>query len=458
MDLKRDIYRELLAWKRKENHKVLELEGARQVGKTYILDKFAASEYENHIYINMLGSSGRDFLCCLETASKWEPGQKREKNPVYKAFQLYDPDFTDSEDLLVVLDEIQESPVVYSKIREFARNFKAHFIVTGSYLGKTREKEYFLSAGDVENLTMTTLTFPEFLEAFHKRELYETIDLYGESDHSLYDELKSYFKIYLQIGGYPEVVTAYLKTRNIKECEMMIHSLIRIFVKESSRYFDSPLELEMFEKVFSSIAITLLKEKKGTPDLTTDLTKIIFKEESGRISKKMTNYAISWLYLSHQIGYCSKSVDCSNLDIIDNCRYYFQDLGIAGYFLKLTGEPLNVIEGVLCENFVYLEMARRIRNQEIAGQVPWFATDKKTGGELDFYVRSRMDNLNYGLEVKRGKNQANTADALLARGRLDYVYHLKNTYGGISGRKYSVPLYLCGRIPFDYGVSGKTRR
>lgn len=110
MDLKRDIYRELLAWKRKENHKVLELEGARQVGKTYILDKFAASEYENHIYINMLGSSGRDFLCCLETASKWEPGQKREKNPVYKAFQLYDPDFTDSEDLLVVLDEIQESP------------------------------------------------------------------------------------------------------------------------------------------------------------------------------------------------------------------------------------------------------------------------------------------------------------------------------------------------------------
>lgn len=214
----------------------------------------------------------------------------------------------------------------------------------------------------------------------------------------------------------------------------------------------------MFEKVFSSIAITLLKEKKGTPDLTTDLTKIIFKEESGRISKKMTNYAISWLYLSHQIGYCSKSVDCSNLDIIDHCRYYFQDLGIAGYFLKLTGEPLNVIEGVLCENFVYLEMARRIRNQEIAGQVPWFATDKKTGGELDFYVRSRMDNLNYGLEVKRGKNQANTADALLARGRLDYVYHLKNTYGGISGRKYSVPLYLCGRIPFDYGVSGKTRR
>lgn len=452
MELKRDIYKELLAWKSKSNHKVLELEGARQVGKTYILEKFAKKEYQSHVYINMIGSSGKDFLQCLETAASWEPGKKRENNPVYKAFQLYDPDFSDCEDLLIVIDEIQESSVVYSKIREFARDFKAHFIVTGSYLGKTREKEYFLSAGDTEVLTMTTLTFPEFLDAFHRRGLYESIDLYGGSDHAGYDELKSYFHIYLQIGGYPEVVTTYLESRSIPDCEAMISNLIQIFVKESSRYFDSPLELQMFEKIFSSIAATLLKEKKGTPDLTTDLTKIIFKDESGRITKKMTNYAISWLFLSHQIGYCSMSVDCSNLDIVDNCRYYFNDLGVAGYFLKLTGEPLSIIEGVLCENFVYLELVRRIRKQEIAGQVPWFAIDKRTSGELDFYVRSRIDNMDYGLEVKRGKNRANTANALLERGKLDFIYQLKNTYGGIEDRKYSVPLYLCGRIPFNLGL------
>lgn len=64
---------------------------------------------------------------------------------------------------------------------------------------------------------------------------------------------------------------------------------------------------------------------------------------------------------------------------------------------------MSIIEGVLCENFVYLELVRRIRKQEIAGQVPWFAIDKRTSGELDFYVRSRIDNMDYGLEVKRGK-------------------------------------------------------
>lgn len=86
MDLKRDIYQKLLAWKRKKNRKVLELEGARQVEKTYILDKFAKKEYKNHIYINMLASSSSDFLHCLDIATRWEPGQKREENPVYKAF------------------------------------------------------------------------------------------------------------------------------------------------------------------------------------------------------------------------------------------------------------------------------------------------------------------------------------------------------------------------------------
>lgn len=452
MDLYRDIYKKLIVWKNKGTHKVLELEGARQVGKTYILKKFARCEYKKYIYINMIETTGADFLKCLNTATKWEPGQEREEKPIHKAFSLFDSKFTDQEDLIIIIDEIQESSLVYSKIREFSRDFKAHFIVTGSYLGKTREKEFFLSAGDVDTLTMTTLSFPEFLEAFGKRELYNEVDLYGASEHESYDELRKYFDIYLQIGGYPEVVNTYLHGRSILECEIIIESLIKIFIKESGKYFESPLELEMFEKIFSSIATSLLKEKKGTKDLTTDLTKIIFKEESSKVSKRMTNYAISWLYLSHQIGYCSMSVDCSNLDIVDNCRYYFSDLGVANYFLKLTGEPTETIDGILCENFVYLELMERVRKREIAGQVPWFATYKKNSGELDFYVKSRLDNKNYGLEVKRGREPAYTGNSLLENNKLDYLYNLKKTYGGIFENKYTVPIYLAGRVKFDLGL------
>lgn len=450
MELKRDIYDKLLEWKKRNSHKVLELEGARQVGKTFILNQFSR-EYESYIYINMIGTTGQRFLRCLETASSWEPGQIPVEKPVHKAFELYDPNFVDDEGLLVVIDEIQDSPVVYSKIREFSRDFNCHFIVTGSYLGKTRDKEYFLSAGDVESLTMTSLTFSEFLDAFQMRELYERIDLFGSSSHEDYDKLKRYFDVYLHIGGYPEVIKTYIETGSIEACADLIENLVAIFVKESTRYFDNPLETAAFDKVFSSIAAMMLKEKKGTKDLITDLTSIIFKEESGKIAKRTVNYAISWLYLSHQIGYCSKSVDCDNLNIVENCRYYFMDLGIANRFLALTGTVQETIDGCLCENFVYLNLIERIKRREIAGQVPWFGTDEKTSGELDFYVRSRLDHKNYGVEVKRGNEIAVTANGLLEKGKLDYVYNLKDTYGGINGRKYAVPLYLAGRIGFGLG-------
>ena len=399
----------------------------------------------------MIGTTGQRFLRCLEAASSWEPGQIPVEKPVHKAFELYDPNFVDDEGLLVVIDEIQDSPVVYSKIREFSRDFNCHFIVTGSYLGKTREKEYFLSAGDVESLTMMSLTFPEFLDAFQLREVYERIDLFGSSSHEDYDKLKRYFDVYLHIGGYPEVIKTYIETGSMEACTDLIENLVAIFVKESTRYFDNPLETAAFDKVFSSIAAMMLKEKKETKDLITDLTSIIFKEESGKIAKRTVNYAISWLYLSHQIGYCSKSVDCDNLNIVENCRYYFMDLGIANRFLALTGTAQETIDGCLCENFVYLNLIERIKRREIAGQVPWFGTDEKTSGELDFYVRSRLDHKNYGVEVKRGNEIAVTANGLLDKGKLDYVYNLKDTYGGINGRKYAVPLYLAGRIGFGLG-------
>ena len=449
VELKRDIYKRLLEWKRENTHKVLELEGARQVGKTFILDKFAKENYKVQIYVNMAQTSGQEFLACLEQATAWQPGMKRKERPIHEALSLFHGEFEDNKDTIVVIDEIQESSKVYSMIRQFAREFECDFIVTGSYLGKTREKDFFLSAGDVDSLTMTSLTFAEFLEAAGKRELYETIDLYGASDHAQYDELKHWFDVYLHIGGYPEVVKAYLETGNLEQCADIIESLIRIFVKESGRYFESPLETATFEKVFSSIATMMLIEKKGTKDLITDLTSIIFKEESGRIAKKTVNYAISWLYLSHQLGYCSKSVNCDNLNIVENCRYYFMDLGIANYFLSLTGSMQETIDGCLCENFVYLMLLERIRRREIAGQVPWFGTDEESSGELDFYVRSRLNHKNYGLEVKRGNEIAVTANKLLDKGRLDFVYSLKNTYGGINENKRAVPLYLAGRIPFD---------
>ena len=427
-----------------------------RLGKTNILDKFAREQYQQYIYINMIGESGEYFLECYEKAYHRRNVQDEAENGMAAVLKTYAPNFVDSRETIVVIDEIQESPVIYSRIREFAREFSCDFVVTGSYLGKTREKEFFLSAGDTDTLVMGTLSFPEFLGAFGKRDLYETLTLDGKDDHARYDEIKDYFDLYCQLGGYPRVVQNYLETEDLSQSRRLVERIIDIFIKESSRYFESELDIEIFGQLFQAIAIMLLKEKRGTEDLVTDLSKIVFKEESGRVSKKMINHARSWLYLSHVIGYCSKSINCDHLSIVDNCRYYYMDLGVAAYFLRKTGEPDTAIKGILCENFVYLELLNRLRNTDsIAGTVPWFAVYQQTGGELDFYVRSLLDYKNYGLEVKAGKSAGNTASTLLEAGLLDFLYYLKgNTYGGITedGKIQTVPLYLAGRIRFDKGV------
>lgn len=448
-DLKRTIYDDLLKWKSENSGHVLEVNGARQVGKTYILDKFARENYKNYIYINMVQSSGNDFLRCLELVeSEWKPGEKRAEKPLHRAFRLYDGGFTDCKDTVVVIDEIQESPKVYSLIREFSREFDSCFIVTGSYLGKTFSKEYFLPAGDIDTMVLDTMSFEEFLIAVGRYELYRTIDLFGGNSHEEYDELKKWYDIYCEIGGYPAVVKKYLEIRDIKACQKELSKIIKIFIQESDRYFNNILEMNLLEQMLPAIAHTMIKEKKGSPDLIKELSGIIFREDSNRVTKKSVNQAIAWFYRSNIIGYCGQVNEGNPLDITPNCRFYFKDTGICRYFLEISGALPDAAAGIINENYVYMSLNRRIEQMEIAGTTPWYALYKN--GELDFFVRSRQDYSNYGIEVKAGRAASKTANQMFRDGKIQYLYLLKgDSCGGIEGKVYTVPVYLADRIRFD---------
>ena len=452
MELRRNIYKKLLAWKKENTGRVLELQGARQVGKTYILKKFGKENFSKMVYINMAETTGKHFLQCVSIAMEWEPGKPMGETPIRKALELYDETFKDNKDTVVIIDEIQESAEIYNQIRTLAREFQAYVIVTGSYLGRTIEPDFFLPAGDMDHMVMESMTFDEFLDVFDERELYEKIDLYGKGRTEDYKKLMEYYEIYQKIGGYPAVVACYAEYRDLNKCMGLISDLINVFSDESKRYFEDIIDINMFQKLFNAIALLMMQEKQGIRDLTAELSKIAYQEESGRTTKKMINHAISWLQESHIIGYASKAVDCDYKQIKDNSRYYFLDLGIAYYFLSRTGAPYDVIKGLLAENFVYLVLRRRIENtHEIAGLVPWFASYEKIKGELDFYVRSLVDYKNYGVEVKSTDASAKTARKLLEDGKLDYLYLLKGeTMGGIAdGRIFTVPLCLSDRIEFE---------
>lgn len=450
MYFKRQAYEKLQQWKAADSGKVLEVSGARQVGKTYLLKKFAEENFKNVLYINMAEQSGQEFLLCMDKVNQWEPGMPRVKQPIHEMLRLFDTAFEDKKDTIIIIDEIQESAKVYNLIRTFAREFECYVAVTGSYLGRVLEKDFFLPAGDLETMTLETLSFEEFVDVFGKKELYDSVDLYGSSDKEEYQELRSLYDIYQRTGGYPAVVNAYLEHRDFGKCDEMLKHLIEVFTNESKRYFENVLDVNLFDKLFNGIAITMIREKQGIRDLTEELSKIVYQEESGRITKKMLNYALGWLQASHIIGYAGKSVDCDYLEIKENARFYFHDLGITRYFLSRTGADDSIVKGIVAENFVYRELLNHI-GKDIAGTTPWFAIYQKTKGELDFFVRSLLDYKNYGIEVKSEDGSGRTARELLKDGKIQYLYFLKgDTQGGIAegGKVMTVPLYLTGRVNF----------
>lgn len=228
MELRRNIYKKLLAWKKENTGRVLELQGARQVGKTYILkslEKKTFLKWSILIWQKIQEKIFALYFYCNGMGT----GKPMEETPVRKALELYDETFKDNKDTVVIIDEIQESAEIYNQIRTLAREFQAYVIVTGSYLGRTMEPDFFLPAGDMDHMVMESMTFDEFLDVFDERELYEKIDLYGKGRTEDYKKLMEYYEIYQKIGGYPAVVACYAEYRDLNKCMGLIGDLINVF-------------------------------------------------------------------------------------------------------------------------------------------------------------------------------------------------------------------------------------
>ena len=454
MYLKRKIYDRLMEWKQDSSHTTLEVNGARQVGKTYIINKFADENFKKKIYINLFDLSGKQFLECYKQATEWKPGMQRPITPLHNAFQLYDSAFVDSEDTVIIIDEIQESADVYNRIREFTREFKAHFIVTGSYLGRVLEPEFRYSSGDTTSISIYTLSFEEFLEAYDEElfHAYKSLPLFQADDTrpELYDRLKEVYEVYAVIGGYPKVVESYLEKRDLVAAQGELVRIIQTFLNESMRYFSDITDISVFTNIFLSICRILLREKKGLEEnsISEELQKLVTKDGSSNLSKATCFRAINWLYQSGIIGFGAKIVEMDILDFKPGRRCYYMDLGVANYYLTRVGAPKATKNGILSENYVFINLLKRQNfPEEIAFETPAFASYK--GGEIDFVVQGIKNYTRYLVEVKAGKGTAQTSMRALKDRKADCLLYLKgNTKGGQDGNILTLPIYMLERFCF----------
>ncbi|RII32943.1 ATP-binding protein [Clostridium chromiireducens] len=447
IDLKRDAYKKLLEWKNNHNNKVLLIEGARQVGKTYLVKKFARENYDNVIYINPLEETGEDLLTIYDAVKEERLSGKldREKtNSLKEMFRRFSNKFKDSEECIIIIDEIQESYKIYNMIRQFAREFTTHFIMIGSYLGRVvMQKEFWSPMGDVDFLEIKPLSFTEFMQALNLKKLYDGLDLYGNSNKNDYELIYDKYKDYLEIGGYPEIVCEYLKN-NKDNVYVLFEKLLRVFCEESSRYFDGDiLTTRVFEDCISAIIEALARDKKGIKEssYTEELQQIITKKYSSNITKENCNRVLQWFYTSKFVKDCDKLIDFDFTNIKKRQRYYLSDVGMANFVMKKANILMSEARGLLNEAFVYNCLLDKIPTVPMLGIYG--------DGELDFVYRDRENGQVYGIEVKSGKNPGKTITKSLANGKIDFAVYLKGlTQGGIANKTYTIPIFLFPRFEF----------
>ena len=444
---RRDIQYELNKWKNNKNHQVLQLDGARQTGKTTELLKFAYSNYEYVIYVNLANDAYNFYNTMKEKAVNC-------LSMLEYCINANLPDYVNSKHTVLVIDEIQEKYQIYNMIRSFNAQLNCDVVVSGSYLGQTLKSEYFHPAGTITKLLMTPLSFREFTRIFNREDILMNIDLYGNSPDREYKALDECYNIYRQIGGYPNVVMEFIRTKSVEQCKNVLKNIISVFTDESSKYFRNSKEAMIFEYVYREAIVEMSKEKIGSGNkIVEDITKIAKNSLKTAICRDEVLNAITWLKYSKIIGICDMCVNGAMDDLKEARRMYFTDCGILNVIAEDTGIPKNNIEGLLTETFAFNELNRlfeiRYESKKVKGIRPQFSiTSDNTKGELDFMIMD-TDDKKYGIEVKTSKGEPTTLKLYVDK---RYVYRgivAKYTKGGRGKDFDTIPIYAVGvRFPY----------
>ncbi len=440
--LQRDVQHDLEQWRCGWSEYVLYLTGARQIGKTTELLKFAYKNYEQIIYVNL---ADEDILRNFENlviANSIRFGMIH----YCRAARL--EEYTDSPKTILIIDEIQESSKVYNSIRALQSELKCHIAVTGSYLGKTLNAKYFKPAGNTREIEMQPLSFLEFCRAYQADDLLQTIDIYGGSSGEDYVRLTNLYQTYTQIGGYPAVVKKYMESQNEQSCYEVIKTIMQRFTEESASYFNNDKCAIVFDNVFKAAFMNMVKEKKGTAlhDIQ-EITEFVKEDTKEHVSRSEINKVLAWLKYSKIIGSCDLYNQGNVNDILSERRFYFMDCGIARYIASLTPVKNETVEGMIAENFVYSELYRLYQKGMLKGDKPCCSVYDNY--ELDFMLVDK-DDKKYGVEVKSRKSDKHRSlDFYLSKKFIDDAYVAEITRGGRGKQVKSIPIYTVGcRFPY----------
>ena len=384
--MERYIYKKLTEWKDNKNRKPLILEGARQVGKTWILKEFGRKEYQKFAYIN-----------CDNNAQIKNLFSDYDTSRIIRGFSAITGVNITAGDTLIVLDEVQEAPLALTSLKYFQEDApEYHIIVAGSLLGILLHSGSGFPVGKTESLTLYPLSFSEFMEAAGKKHLVEALKTHSfEELNMLLPQYVELLRQYYYTGGMPEAVSTYFETGDLNKVRTIQKEIIKGYEKDFSKHVTEREVLKLYA-VWNSIPSQLAKENK----------KFIYGAIRKGARAKEYETAIEWLRkagLVHKVTRVKKVEKPAKFYADFDCfKLFLVDLGLLGAMVDapakevLIGEEIfSTYKGSFTEQYV----AQQFYSSGVDDL--YYYSNENSTSEIDFVVDFR--NI-YPVEVKAGIN------------------------------------------------------
>ena len=386
--MKRKLLENLVEWKNRKAHKPLILEGARQVGKTWLMQEFGNTQYKKVAYINF------DRNLKMRETFETDLDTKR----LITAIGL-DAEFKITpEDTLIIFDEIQECPRAITSLKYFNEDAPEYDIIAaGSLLGVAHHTGTGFPVGKVEFLRLYPLSYTEFLDAMGKEQYVELIEKQDFEMIKIFsNKFEDLLKQYCYIGGMPEVVQNFVNNGDFNQVRTIQKRILSAYERDFSKHIPANT-VEKARMLWNSIPTQLAKENK----------KFIYNAIKKGARAKEFETALTWLrnngliYQVHKITKPGLSIGAyADLDAF---KLFVLDVGLLGALSGLEAKTIlgkyeifQEFKGAIAEQYV-LQQFKTIDDMPI-----YYWTNETSRSEVDFVIQRESKVI--PVEVKAATN------------------------------------------------------
>lgn len=362
----------LCEWKNKKNRKPLIIEGARQVGKTWLMKEFGKQEYTNTVYINFDSNSRMAELFSADL----------DITRILRGIEIYTGKKINSEDTLIIFDEVQEVPKALSSLKYFYEDApEYHVICAGSLLGIALHGGTSFPVGKVEFMKLFPMSFREFLTATGKEQYVELLE---QKDHQMITSFKQIYidalKEYYYVGGMPEAVLSYSQAHDLEDVRNIQNMILAAYEQDFSKH--APVSIvPKIRMVWNSIPSQLAKENR----------KFIYGLLRKGARAKDYETAIMWLIdcgLIHKVSrITTPNLPLKAYEDLKAFKLYLVDIGLLGALAGLKQSAL--LDG----NGMFVEFKGALTEQYVLQQLVtdpdigiYYYTNDRGNCEIDFLI------------------------------------------------------------------------